>query len=229
MQVMDLILYVLVAYYTALAALNPQQYNANEAAHAGVFTNSRFSNAPSEASLVTSNPSYEKQPIPVPATPPMPMPVPTTQSMPQYLYDKDPDLDDALHDPKPDPKFDSCTIFSARGWVNVLTLVVIVVGLVTLFAGYPIIWFFAHPRRIGPGFNVGGINASGQIPDLRIPSLIDADTPSNVYSRTGNDGKKYSLVFSDEFEMEGRTFYPGDDPYWEAADLHYWCAYFKFP
>lgn len=30
------------------------------------------------------------------------------------------------------------------------------------------------------------------------------------------------LVFSDEFEEEGRSFYPGDDPYWEAHDLHYW-------
>jgi hypothetical protein len=30
------------------------------------------------------------------------------------------------------------------------------------------------------------------------------------------------LVFSDEFNTDGRTFYPGDDPYWEAEDLHYW-------
>lgn len=30
------------------------------------------------------------------------------------------------------------------------------------------------------------------------------------------------LVFSDEFNEEGRSFYPGDDPYWEAVDLHYW-------
>lgn len=30
------------------------------------------------------------------------------------------------------------------------------------------------------------------------------------------------LVFSDEFNLDGRSFYPGDDPYWEAADLHYW-------
>ena len=29
------------------------------------------------------------------------------------------------------------------------------------------------------------------------------------------------LVFSDEFNVEGRTFYPGDDPYWEASDLWY--------
>ena len=32
------------------------------------------------------------------------------------------------------------------------------------------------------------------------------------------------LVFSDEFNKAGRTFYPGDDPYWEAVDLHYWAV-----
>ncbi len=30
------------------------------------------------------------------------------------------------------------------------------------------------------------------------------------------------LVFSDEFNVDGRSFYPGDDPYWEAEDYHYW-------
>lgn len=30
------------------------------------------------------------------------------------------------------------------------------------------------------------------------------------------------LVFSDEFNQDGRTFYPGEDPFWEAGDLHYW-------
>ena len=30
------------------------------------------------------------------------------------------------------------------------------------------------------------------------------------------------LVFSDEFNTDGRTFYPGEDPYWESEDLHYW-------
>jgi hypothetical protein len=142
--------------------------------------------------------------------------------MPQYLYDKDPDLDDALHDPSLNSTFDSWTLFSLRGWINALTLVFIVIGLVTLFAGYPIIWFFTNPKGPIRGFNLGGINGTGQIPDLNIPSLIDADTPSSAYTRTGNDGEKYNLVFSDEFETEGRSFYPGDDPYWEAVDLHYW-------
>lgn len=157
-------------------------------------------------------------PVPVPAPPPMQ----PAQSMPQYLYDKDPDLDDALHDPNPDPSIDSWTILSWRGWVNAIALVVIVIGLVTLFVGYPIIHFVLNPQGKIHGFNIGGINGTGQIPDLHLPSLIDPDTPSSAYSRTGNDGKKYNLVFSDEFETDGRSFYPGDDPYWEAADLHYW-------
>ena len=36
------------------------------------------------------------------------------------------------------------------------------------------------------------------------------------------NGDQWQLVFSDEFNVEGRSFYPGDDPYWEAVDLHYW-------
>lgn len=54
-----------------------------------------------------------------------------------------------------------------------------------------------------------------------MPELIDPDTPDSVKSRTGFDGKQYELVFSDEFNTEGRTFYPGDDPFWEAVDLWY--------
>lgn len=33
--------------------------------------------------------------------------------------------------------------------------------------------------------------------------------------------ESYHLVFSDEFETEGRTFWPGDDPFWTAVDLWY--------
>ncbi len=49
------------------------------------------------------------------------------------------------------------------------------------------------------------------------------DTPEDAhYFTSWRDGKQWRLVFSDEFEEEGRSFYPGDDPYWEAVDLHYW-------
>ena len=55
-----------------------------------------------------------------------------------------------------------------------------------------------------------------------MPQLVDPDTPDSAKTRTGFDGEEYELVFSDEFNVDGRTFYPGDDPYWEAVDLHYW-------
>lgn len=73
-------------------------------------------------------------------------------------------------------------------------------------------------------YNLGGINASGQVPE--IPGnhgLIDKDTPESALTHISlEDGSEWDLVFSDEFNTEGRSFYPGDDPYWEAVDLHYW-------
>lgn len=97
-------------------------------------------------------------------------------------------------------------------------------GLITLFAGYPVITYLGRSTESSSvGYNLGGINGSGQVPDLPgLAQLIDPDTPSGVKTRTGYDGKKYNLVFSDEFNMDGRTFFPGDDAFWEAVDLHYW-------
>jgi beta-glucanase (GH16 family) len=58
--------------------------------------------------------------------------------------------------------------------------------------------------------------------------LIDPATPESAYTRVGlskaNKGVTYDLVFSDEFEVDGRSFYDGDDPYWTAVDLHYWAT-----
>lgn len=53
--------------------------------------------------------------------------------------------------------------------------------------------------------------------------LIDLDTPQEAYTKQSwTDNTEMELVFSDEFNTDGRTFYPGDDPYWEAVNLHYW-------
>lgn len=54
-----------------------------------------------------------------------------------------------------------------------------------------------------------------------MPDVIDPETPDSAKTRTGYDGEEYELVFSDEFNTDGRTFYPGDDPFWEAADIWY--------
>jgi len=75
---------------------------------------------------------------------------------------------------------------------------------------------------------------------FHLPELIDKDTPDDVKKITGMNGDDLELVFSDEFETDGRSFYPGkihhslficlllililvlgDDPWWEAVDLWY--------
>lgn len=63
----------------------------------------------------------------------------------------------------------------------------------------------------------------GKIPLLKNirTSLIDKDTPASAHTKTAPDGSKLQLVFSDEFNTDGRTFYPGDDPYFQAMDLWY--------
>jgi hypothetical protein len=149
-----------------------------------------------------------------------------TTTVNAQLEDKNLELDDALHNPDPriDARLDrSFDVFSSRGWINATALIVLVAGLLMLFAGYPILVAYTHPGPPAMGFNIGGINGSGQVPKLTgFPKLIDDDTPESAYTHTTTDGRKYNLVFSDEFNRDGRTFYPGDDPYWEAVDLHYW-------
>ncbi|TFK30804.1 beta-glucan synthesis-associated protein [Coprinopsis marcescibilis] len=141
-----------------------------------------------------------------------------------------PEADDYLHnpDPKRDRKYDAGGSFcTCRGLSNLGCMIFLSVGLVTLFAGYPIISHFtAHPLSTMGGFNVGGINSSGQIPNMGNWGLIDLDTPKDAYTKSSYTfpGQQLRLVFSDEFNLDNRTFYPGDDPYWEAVDLHYWAT-----
>jgi len=64
---------------------------------------------------------------------------------------------------------------------------------------------------------------SGNVPLLKRvrTGLIDPDTPSSAQSRKGENGETQTLVFSDEFNEPGRTFYGGDDPFFQGVDLWY--------
>lgn len=57
---------------------------------------------------------------------------------------------------------------------------------------------------------------------FQMPDMVDSETPKTAMSRTGFDGQEYELVFSDEFNTPGRTFYPG--AYFSLS----WCSSF-FP
>ncbi|KIP01971.1 glycoside hydrolase family 16 protein [Phlebiopsis gigantea 11061_1 CR5-6] len=143
-----------------------------------------------------------------------------------YAYDPDSDLkdetdeEDQLHTGDPDEK--KVILCSLRGILNVGVLVILIAALLTLFVCYPVLTFYRNlPRNNAIDGNVR-INATGQAPVLfGMPQLIDVDTPDSAKTRTGFDGQDYELVFSDEFNVDGRTFYPGDDPFWEAVDLWY--------
>ncbi|KAK0242016.1 beta-glucan synthesis-associated [Armillaria nabsnona] len=149
----------------------------------------------------------------------------------QWGSDLSPDLvepDDDIHTPK--ERSDEVEIgghvISIRGVTNLGCLVMLCAGILALFIGYPVASYVTSRGLSNQGgFNLGGLNASGQVPD--IPGnfgLIDLDTPREAYtvSSWNDPSRNLQLVFSDEFNTDGRSFYPGDDPYWEAADLHYW-------
>lgn len=130
------------------------------------------------------------------------------------------DQDDLLHDAAYKGRENH---FPWRGILNVGALLVLIAALMMLFIFYPVDNFVRNRERFSRivDGNVR-INGTGQAPVLfSIPSLVDKDTPDDAKTRTGYDGEEYELVFSDEFNEEGRTFYPGEDPFWEAVDIWY--------
>lgn len=118
--------------------------------------------------------------------------------------------------------------FPMRAILNIGMLISMSLAILMLFLGYPVISYIyksmegKDSKLMNTGSNLGGINATGQVAiiDSIRSGLIDPDTPKSEYTRLSQDGvTQLQLVFSDEFETPGRSFYQGDDPYWEAVDL----------
>ncbi|KAJ3735969.1 glycoside hydrolase family 16 protein [Lentinula guzmanii] len=147
---------------------------------------------------------------------------------PKLLVDQ-PEADDYLHNPQPRRRRSLSRgrghIFTARGFANLGCLLTLGMGLLGLFVAYPVTQYYTSPHQTPIGnLGPGGINSTGQVPQLIGNfGLIDRETPQEAQSFPSYmDGSDWQLVFSDEFNTDGRTFYPGDDPYWEAVNLQYW-------
>ncbi|KAF8520593.1 beta-glucan synthesis-associated [Hysterangium stoloniferum] len=145
-----------------------------------------------------------------------------------YAYDPSqdqngpPDAEDIMHDPETLDHDKRFSAFNLRGCFNITVLILLVIALVCLFTLYPIITFLRSNKRNLAIDNNVQVNGTGQVPVLtNFPSLVDVHTPADVMARKGWDGHDYELVFSDEFNVDGRTFWPGDDPFWEAVDIWY--------
>ena len=149
-----------------------------------------------------------------------------------YAYDPDtdnvPEEDDHLHEPDLKDKNEGVGCWTGRGWLNIGALALLISALLSLFICYPVVSYYqmnSRNRRLLSANSVTDGNNSETLNTevaLKTRDMIDNDTPEDVKTRTGWDGEDYVLVFSDEFNTDGRTFYPGDDPFWEAVDLQYW-------
>ncbi|KAF2131119.1 glycoside hydrolase family 16 protein [Dothidotthia symphoricarpi CBS 119687] len=143
------------------------------------------------------------------------------------LYPEDVEKDDYLHNPDPNDKEQpGCDMWNKRGLANVGGLAFLGLGIIMLFIGYPVLTFVDKltTPEVGPCTNnplcISGKESEPLLKNLR-SGLIDPDTPESAMSRISYDGTKQVLVFSDEFNTDGRTFYDGDDPYFEAVDIWY--------
>ncbi|KAJ1821013.1 hypothetical protein GGH91_002010 [Coemansia sp. RSA 2671] len=124
-------------------------------------------------------------------------------------------------------------LWSGYGWCNVVTLVLIMIVLLFLFIGLPVLsryhWGRMPTYKIQKPLSDYDIMLSEKAINLSsigqplIPATlpVDPDSPKGL-TWTAANNKKWKLVFSDEFNKEGRTFGPGEDPNWEAVDLWYW-------
>lgn len=146
--------------------------------------------------------------------------------------------DDYFHNPDPEEEarldkrrfFEDFTHMSKRsfgGWLGVLFLLS---GVAVIFIIIPALTFTGavdhHGVTKGSGDKIGSIDkflTYYEYPQLAAirTSLVDPDTPTSANTRTAMDGSSWKLVFSDEFNANGRTFYDGDDQFWTAPDIHY--------
>lgn len=159
-------------------------------------------------------------------------------NFPLYWDEKEPD--DDMHLPMIDDdqrlKATWRDHLTRENVASTLGLLFMVCGLFTLFIVLPVLsttglsiidYMYETPLDqmggSGPVVNWATINASRSWPLLKNirTGLIDPDTPRSAYTREALDGNEYKLVYSDEFEDQNRTFYPGDDPYWFAPDIWY--------
>ncbi|GAB7352786.1 hypothetical protein MBLNU459_g3408t1 [Dothideomycetes sp. NU459] len=143
------------------------------------------------------------------------------------LFPEDVEKDDYLHNPDPNEKEGRITcadLFSKRGMANVGGLAFITLGIAMLFIGYPILTFvqkYTKPTTNACSSNPDCIKEGVSLLKNLRTGLIDPATPSSAMTRQSVNGKTMKLVFSDEFEDDGRTFYDGDDPYFQGVDLWY--------
>ena len=132
--------------------------------------------------------------------------------------------DDQLHDPAlSGPHVHVSPLHNKRGIVNCIGMVMIVVGMAMILIGLPAISRVKEVDHIRTLCDEDPMCIRSDLPLLKNArhGPIDPDTPSSVMTRIDTYGHLQNLVFSDEFQKEGRSFYDGDDPYFSGVNIWY--------
>ncbi|KAI9693240.1 MAG: hypothetical protein M1822_005236 [Bathelium mastoideum] len=158
------------------------------------------------------------------------------------LFVSEKELDDDMHMPGVDddvryrPRWRDH--FSKDNFVSTIGLFLMLAGLIFVFIALPVlsfsgVWLLDYPY-VTPLDQMPGYGQQPQpnswawvnnntyplLQNIR-SGLVDPDTPQSAMTVQGNDGEELDLVFSDEFNDQNRTFYPGDDPFFYAFDGWY--------
>ncbi|KAF9004372.1 hypothetical protein BDQ17DRAFT_1354999 [Cyathus striatus] len=116
-----------------------------------------------------------------------------------YAYDPSTDEPELEEDPMHDPALKTIRIGTSHFLCGVYS---------TLFVLYPVLSFNRDSDRSFLITRNSRINSTGQA----IPESFDPRSQvllSSAIEGRSDDGMEYELVFSDEFELDGRTFYTG--------------------
>ena len=148
-------------------------------------------------------------------------------SFPLHIDEKEPD--DYLHNPDPikDAKYDKNRFIydlknmDRRSLGGLLGIVFMLLAAIVVFILLPVLTYSGVTEPYTP--ESYEILTSYHYPLLSAirTDLVDPDTPATALTRKANNGDEWKLVFSDEFNAEGRTFYEDDDQFFQAADIWY--------
>ncbi|CUM67684.1 uncharacterized protein PRCAT00005386001 [Priceomyces carsonii] len=148
-------------------------------------------------------------------------------SFPLHIDEKE--QDDYLHNPDPirDAEYDKNRFIydlknmDKRSMGGFLGVIFLLVAAVMVFIILPVLTYSGITHHYVPQTYEVLTHYKYPILSAIRTSLIDPDTPPSEYTRKNKNGDEWKLVFSDEFDAEGRTFYEGDDQFFTAVDLNY--------
>lgn len=147
-------------------------------------------------------------------------------SFPLHIDEKEPD--DYLHNPDPiaDALYDKNRFMydlknmDRRSMGGLFGILFLVVAVVCVFILFPVLTYSGVADHYAPESYEILTHYKYPILSAIRTSLVDPDTPEDKLTRKVTTGT-WKLVFSDEFNKDGRTFYDGDDQFFTAKDFHY--------